>query len=117
MAENEPFDLLLRGGRVICPASGLNGVMDVAIRNGRIARYRCSTTAPTITPRPPNNCTARSITRDAASVAPSFAIETSVVARAPVVSLQCAARKTSKRGKTPARLCRRSRQSSSRNRA
>jgi dihydroorotase len=35
--ENEPFDLLLRGGHVICPASGLNGVMDVAIRNGKIA--------------------------------------------------------------------------------
>src|SRR6202048_5205251 len=35
--ENQPFDLLLRGGRVICPASGLNGVMDVAIRNGKIA--------------------------------------------------------------------------------
>src|SRR5712691_3072694 len=35
--ENEPFDLLLRGGHVICPASQLNGVMDVAIRNGKIA--------------------------------------------------------------------------------
>src|SRR5713101_1152394 len=35
--ENEPFDLLLRGGHVICPASQLNGVMDVAIRDGRIA--------------------------------------------------------------------------------
>ncbi len=35
--ENEPFDLLLRGGHVICPASKLDGVMDVAIRDGRIA--------------------------------------------------------------------------------
>src|SRR5216683_6473559 len=35
--ENEPFDLLLRGGHVICPASQLKGVMDVAIRDGRIA--------------------------------------------------------------------------------
>src|SRR5262249_35268824 len=35
---SEPqFDLLLRGGHVICPASGRNGVMDVAIRNGKIA--------------------------------------------------------------------------------
>src|SRR6266702_2614414 len=31
------FDLLLRGGRVICPASGVDGVRDVAIRNGKIA--------------------------------------------------------------------------------
>ena len=37
MPESEQFDLLLRGGHVICPASGLNGTMDVAIRNGRIA--------------------------------------------------------------------------------
>src|SRR5882724_1786120 len=37
MADNQPFDLLLRGGHVICPASGLNAVMDVAIRNGKIA--------------------------------------------------------------------------------
>jgi dihydroorotase len=37
MPENQSFDLLLRGGRVICPASGLNGVMDVAIRDGKIA--------------------------------------------------------------------------------
>ena len=33
----EPFDLILRGGRVIDPAQGLDGVMDVAIRHGRIA--------------------------------------------------------------------------------
>ena len=37
MAENSTYDLLLRGGHVICPASGLNGVMDVAIRDGKIA--------------------------------------------------------------------------------
>src|SRR6516165_2784350 len=37
MSDKEPFDLLLRGGHVICPASGLSGVMDVAIRGGRIA--------------------------------------------------------------------------------
>src|ERR1700691_6152174 len=37
MAENPKYDLLLRGGRVICPASGLDGGRDVAIRDGRIA--------------------------------------------------------------------------------
>src|SRR5947208_654137 len=37
MSDSDPFDLLLCGGYVICPASGLNGVMDVAIRDGWIA--------------------------------------------------------------------------------
>jgi dihydroorotase len=37
MPEDTTFDLLLRGGHVICPASGVNGIMDVGIRNGRIA--------------------------------------------------------------------------------
>jgi dihydroorotase len=32
------FDLLLQGGHVICPASGLDGVMDVAVAGGRIAQ-------------------------------------------------------------------------------
>jgi dihydroorotase len=36
MTQNVTFDLLLRGGQVICPASGLNGIMDVGIRDGRI---------------------------------------------------------------------------------
>jgi len=31
------FDLLLRGGRVIDPAMGIDGIRDVAIRDGRIA--------------------------------------------------------------------------------
>ena len=31
------FDLLLRGGRVIDPATGVDGIRDVAIRDGRIA--------------------------------------------------------------------------------
>ena len=39
------YDIVLRGGRVICPASKLDGVMDVAIRAGRIA-----TVQPTIAP-------------------------------------------------------------------
>src|ERR1700675_3737852 len=37
MPENSKYDLLLRGGRVICPASGIDGIHDVAIRGGRIA--------------------------------------------------------------------------------
>ena len=31
------YDMLLRGGRVICPVSGIDGIRDVAIRDGRIA--------------------------------------------------------------------------------
>ncbi|MBX9387732.1 amidohydrolase family protein [Streptomonospora nanhaiensis] len=38
------WDLLLRGGRVIDPASGLDGPADVAVRGGRVAEVR---------PRPP----------------------------------------------------------------
>src|SRR5260221_1683706 len=37
MSDNKPYDLLLRGGHVICPASGINGVIDVAVRDGKIA--------------------------------------------------------------------------------
>jgi dihydroorotase len=37
MSDNPGFDLILRGGRVICPASGLDGVKDLAIRGGVIA--------------------------------------------------------------------------------
>ena len=37
MSISASFDLLLRGGRVICPASGIDGIRDVAIRNGKIA--------------------------------------------------------------------------------
>jgi dihydroorotase len=32
------YDLLLQGGHVICPASGIDGVMDVAVVDGKIAR-------------------------------------------------------------------------------
>ncbi|WGF90882.1 amidohydrolase/deacetylase family metallohydrolase [Marinivivus vitaminiproducens] len=35
--ESSPYDLILKGGRVICPASGIDGVKDVAVRDGRIA--------------------------------------------------------------------------------
>jgi len=37
MPDNKPYDLLLRGGHVIDPASQINGVMDVAVRDGKIA--------------------------------------------------------------------------------
>ncbi|WP_420131543.1 amidohydrolase/deacetylase family metallohydrolase [Rhodopseudomonas sp.] len=37
MSVSATFDLLLRGGRVICPASGIDGAFDVAVRNGKIA--------------------------------------------------------------------------------
>src|SRR6476661_6997247 len=37
MSISASFDQLLRGGRVICPASGIDGIKDVAIRNGKIA--------------------------------------------------------------------------------
>ena len=35
--QTAPYDLVLRGGRVIDPAQGLDGVMDVAVRGGKIA--------------------------------------------------------------------------------
>ena len=37
MSVNTSFDLLLRGGRVIDPAAGIDGLKDVAIRKGKIA--------------------------------------------------------------------------------
>jgi dihydroorotase len=37
MGLGQEFDLLLRGGRVVDPRNGRDGVMDVAIRQGRIA--------------------------------------------------------------------------------
>src|SRR6201990_965885 len=37
MSDNRPYDLLLRGGHVIDPASNINSVMDVAVRDGKIA--------------------------------------------------------------------------------
>ncbi len=35
--DNRRYDLVLRGGRVVCPASGIDGIRDVAVRDGRIA--------------------------------------------------------------------------------
>ena len=37
MNDGRGFDLILRGGRVISPASGIDGVKDVGVRNGTIA--------------------------------------------------------------------------------
>ncbi|MFG1419224.1 amidohydrolase/deacetylase family metallohydrolase [Xanthobacter sp. V0B-10] len=37
MGEAVGYDTVLKGGRVICPASGRDGVFDVAVRDGRIA--------------------------------------------------------------------------------
>jgi dihydroorotase len=31
MSDDAGFDLILRGGRVICPVSGLDGVRDVGV--------------------------------------------------------------------------------------
>ena len=42
MDDSLRYDTLLRGGRVICPASGTDGVMDVAIQAGRIAAVQPS---------------------------------------------------------------------------
>jgi dihydroorotase len=42
MLERTGYDLLLRGGRVICPVSKIDGIRDVAIRDGRIAAVEAS---------------------------------------------------------------------------
>jgi dihydroorotase len=34
----QPYDLIIKGGHVIDPADGINGVMDVAVAHGKIAR-------------------------------------------------------------------------------
>jgi dihydroorotase len=35
--DQQPYDVMLRGGRVIDPAQGIDGIADVAVRAGRIA--------------------------------------------------------------------------------
>lgn len=37
MQTSPQYDLLLRGGRVVCPASDIDGVMDIAVMDGKIA--------------------------------------------------------------------------------
>src|SRR5262252_5114641 len=43
--EADRYDLIIRDGRVIDPASGLDGIRDVAISSGRIAAVKPSITA------------------------------------------------------------------------
>jgi len=38
MSATPVYDLILQGGHVMCPASGIDGVMDVAVAGGKIAR-------------------------------------------------------------------------------
>ena len=35
IVQSQPYDLVLRGGRVIDPAQGIDGILDVAVRDGR----------------------------------------------------------------------------------
>src|SRR5258708_35429674 len=42
MSVSTTFDLLLRGGRVIDPASGVDGIKDVAIRGGKVATVQAN---------------------------------------------------------------------------
>ena len=44
------YDLILQGGHVICPASGIDGVMDVAVADGKIAQVAKSD-HPVVAPR------------------------------------------------------------------
>jgi dihydroorotase len=44
---DQKFDLLLRGGRVIDPASGFDGIADVAVRDGRIVAMEAAIPAGT----------------------------------------------------------------------
>ena len=56
------------------------------MRSARTSRYSRSTGWPRFTPRPPQSCTASSITACAASVANIFAIAASRVTRSPLTS-------------------------------
>ena len=47
--QHKPFDLILRGGHVIDPAQGLNGIMDVAVTDGRIAAIGSAIPGPATT--------------------------------------------------------------------
>ena len=37
MGESVGYDLVIRGGHVLCPSSGVDGIFDIAVRAGRIA--------------------------------------------------------------------------------
>lgn len=45
-AEAGPYDIVLRGGRVIDPSQGVDGIADVAVRGGRIAAVGASLPGP-----------------------------------------------------------------------
>jgi len=38
LVEGGMYDLVLKGGRVVDPSSGFDGILDVAVENGTIAR-------------------------------------------------------------------------------
>ena len=38
MAQQEAYDLLIKGGTVVDPKNGVDGVMDIAVKDGRIAK-------------------------------------------------------------------------------
>ena len=38
-SDRRQYDMVLRGGRVICPATGVDAVTDVAVRDGKIHRW------------------------------------------------------------------------------
>ena len=48
IVQSAPFDLVLRGGRVIDPAQGLDGILDVGVRDGRIVAVAKNLPGPAI---------------------------------------------------------------------
>src|SRR6185503_2374141 len=38
LADDKPFDLVIRGGHVVDPKNGVDAVLDVAVASGKIAR-------------------------------------------------------------------------------
>src|SRR5882724_11045820 len=47
VVQSLPYDLVLRGGRVIDPAQGLDGVLDIGVRDGRIVAIGKNLPGPT----------------------------------------------------------------------
>ncbi len=43
---SQPYDLLIQGGHVLDPASGVDGVFDVGVRSGKVAQIAPNLTAP-----------------------------------------------------------------------
>jgi len=46
LPQPEPYDIVLRGGRVVDPAQGIDGIADVAVRAGRIAAVGVALSGP-----------------------------------------------------------------------